>query len=232
MSTLTSPSPQVPTSHQACKAGTGESSALLGGPTPRRWHPQCWVGTGYWVSPMPDTVTLPPEPPGWWGRCPWAPPLPWGRCFGGQSLKVTSHSQHRASTAVWLCLGYPVLVLAHALVCVTAWLLIVLIPVAKLSARAAFRVLLLPPERVLIWRLKMVGDSGQGEGPTPCSRGNFGVGSDPLVPLQTEVPLEGEVILCCYRATNPYYYKYAVDGINVFAVSILLGAGVDRKSVV
>lgn len=141
---------------------------------------------------------------------------------------MTSHSQHRASTAVWLCLGYPVLVLAHGLVCVTAWLLIVLIPVAKLSARAASRVLLLPPERVLIWRLKMVGDSGQGEGPTPCSRGDFGVGGDPLVPLQTEVPLEGEVILCCYRAANPYYYKYAVDGINVFAVSILLGAGVGR----
>ncbi|KFR13116.1 hypothetical protein N306_04200, partial [Opisthocomus hoazin] len=42
---------------------------------------------------------------------------------------------------------------------------------------------------------------------------------------QTEVPLEGEVILCCYRAVNPYYYKYAVDGINVFAVSILSRAG-------
>ncbi|NWW57814.1 VNX1 protein, partial [Ifrita kowaldi] len=138
---------EVPKSHQACKAGVGESSALLGGPTPRRWRPQCWAGTGYW---------------------------------------------HRASTTVWLCLGYPVLVLAHGLVCVTAWLLIVLIPVAKLSARAISRVLLLPPEWVLIRRLKM-----------------------------TEVPLEGEVILCCYRAANPYYYKYAVDGINVFAVNLL-----------
>lgn len=54
--------------------------------------------------------------------------------------------------------------------------------------------------------------------------------------MQTEVPLEGEVILCCYRAANPYYYKYAVDGINVFAVSILWGAGVgwegrDPKSI-
>ncbi|KAM7056840.1 uncharacterized protein M8220_003136 [Acridotheres tristis] len=129
------------------KAAVGESSALLGGPTPRRWHPRCWLGTGYW---------------------------------------------HHASTAVWLCLGYPVLALAHGLVCVTAWLLILLIPVAKLSARATSRVLLLPPERVLIRRLRM-----------------------------TEVPLEGEVILCCYRAANPYYYKYAVDGINVFAVNLL-----------
>lgn len=39
------------------------------------------------------------------------------------------------------------------------------------------------------------------------------------------------MILCCYRAANPYYYKYAVDGINVFAVSILLGAGVGQWGV-
>ncbi|XP_056338286.1 uncharacterized protein LOC130248513 isoform X1 [Oenanthe melanoleuca] len=133
---------EVPKSHQVCDAGTGESSALLGGPTPRRW-----LGTGHW---------------------------------------------HHASTAVWLCLGYPLLALAHGLVCVTAWLLIVLIPVAKLSGRAAARLLLLPPRRLLVRRLG-----------------------------RTEVPLEGEVILCCYRAANPYYYKYAVDGINVFAVNLL-----------
>ncbi|XP_026723831.1 low affinity vacuolar monovalent cation/H(+) antiporter-like [Athene cunicularia] len=128
----------------ACEAGAGESSALLGGPVPRRWRPWCWVDTGHW---------------------------------------------QRAGAVAWLCLGYPVLVLAHGLVCVAAWLLIFLIPVAKLSARAAARVLLLPPEQVLVRRLRM-----------------------------TEVPLEGEVILCCYRAVNPYYYKYAVDGINVFAM--------------
>lgn len=33
---------------------------------------------------------------------------------------------------------------------------------------------------------------------------------------------EGRAILCCYHAVNIYYYKYKVDGINVFAVSILL----------
>ncbi|NXI57569.1 VNX1 protein, partial [Chloroceryle aenea] len=128
-----------------------ESSALLGGPVPRRWRPPCWVDAGYWQG---------------------------------------------AGTVAWLSLGYPALVLAHGLVCVTAWLLVVLIPVAKLSARTLTRVLLLPPERVLVRRLRM-----------------------------TEVPLEGEVILCCYRAANPYYYKYAVDGINVFAVSILSWVG-------
>lgn len=115
------------------------------------------------------------------------------------------------------------LVLAHGLVCVTSWLLVLLIPVAKLSARAALRVLLLPPERLLVRRLRMVGDSGQGSH-TPLW-GAVWAGGDCPIPLQTEVPLEGEVILCCYRAANPYYYKYAVDGINVFAVSILGGAG-------
>ncbi|NXF51213.1 VNX1 protein, partial [Oceanites oceanicus] len=136
---------EVPKSRQVL--GEGESSALLGGPVPRRWRPRCWADAGYW---------------------------------------------QRAGAVAWLCLGYPVLALAHGLVCVTAWLLVILIPVAKLSARTAARVLLLPPERVLVRRLRM-----------------------------TEVPLEGEVILCCYRAVNPYYYKYAVDGINVFAVNLL-----------
>ncbi|NXM06065.1 VNX1 protein, partial [Tyrannus savana] len=37
--------PQVPKSQEA---GAGESSALLGGPTPGRWSPRCWEGTGYW----------------------------------------------------------------------------------------------------------------------------------------------------------------------------------------
>ncbi|KAM6419467.1 uncharacterized protein J5M81_015226 isoform 2-T2 [Pluvialis apricaria] len=146
---------EVPKSHRAlgtCEAGAeasgaGETSALLGGPVPRRWRPWCWADAGHW---------------------------------------------QRAGAVAWLCLGYPVLVLAHGLVCITAWLLVFLIPVAKLSARTTTRILLLPPERVLVRRLKM-----------------------------TEVPLEGEVILCCYRAVNPYYYKYAVDGINVFAVNLL-----------
>ncbi|KAI1239561.1 hypothetical protein IHE44_0012687 [Lamprotornis superbus] len=172
---------EVPKSHQVCEAGVGESSALLRGPTPCRWHPRCWLGTGYWVSP-----TLDPLP------SPWSPQRGGEGAHGHLPSPGLSVLGHCASTAVWLCLGYPVLVLAHGLVCVTAWLLIIFIPVAKLSARATSRVLLLPPERVLIRRLRM-----------------------------TEVPLEGEVILCCYRAANPYYYKYAVDGINVFAVNLL-----------
>ncbi|XP_062457322.1 uncharacterized protein LOC134154659 [Rhea pennata] len=96
-----------------------------------------------------------------------------------------------AAAAVWLCLGYPALALAHGLVCFVTWLLFFLIPVTKMST--SHRVLLPPPEWVRIRRLRM-----------------------------TDVPLEAEVIKCCYRAVNAYYYKYAVDGINVFAVNLLL----------
>lgn len=39
--------------------------------------------------------------------------------------------------------------------------------------------------------------------------------------LQTYV-CEGRVILCCYQAFNVYYYKYTVQGISIFALSILL----------
>ncbi|NXY85134.1 VNX1 protein, partial [Alcedo cyanopectus] len=130
------------------EAGKGESSALLGGPVPRRWRPRCWQDAGYWEG---------------------------------------------AGTVVWLSLGYPALAVAHGLICVTSWLLIILIPVAKLSAHTLTRVLPLPPERVLVRRLRM-----------------------------TEAPLEGEVLLCCHRAANPYYYKYTVDGINVFAANLLV----------
>ncbi|NXM74965.1 VNX1 protein, partial [Serilophus lunatus] len=133
---------EIPESNQASEAGAGESSALLGGPTPRRWG-----GTGLW---------------------------------------------QRLGTAAWLCLGFPVLALAHGLVCGTAWLLILLIPAAELSARAATRVLLLPPQRVLVCR-----------------------------PSTADVPQEGEVILCCHRAADPSCCKYTLQGVNVLAVNLL-----------
>ncbi|XP_060740978.1 uncharacterized protein cax2 isoform X1 [Tachysurus vachellii] len=31
----------------------------------------------------------------------------------------------------------------------------------------------------------------------------------------------GQAILCCYHAVNIYYYKYKVDGINIFAVNLI-----------
>lgn len=166
---------QVPKSHQVLgtsesggdASGAGESSALLGGPVPRRWRPRCCTNTGYWVSPMLATVSPSPSPgtgtPVVVGMAPTGASAPPRWVFwGGQTLKVSTHWQRHAGTAAWLCLGYPVLALAHGLACVTAWLLVVLIPVAKLSARAVTRVLLLPPERVLVRRLRMVGVSGGG----------------------------------------------------------------------
>ncbi|KAM9277445.1 uncharacterized protein FYN16_002102 [Cariama cristata] len=157
----------------------------------------CWDLAGYFLWPFGKVIQKAEVPKSRWalGAC---------EAAAGESSALLGGPRWRlwcwadagywqcAGTVVWLCLGYPVLALAHGLVCVTAWLLVFLIPVAKLSARTAARVLLLPPEWVLIRRLRM-----------------------------TEAPLEGEVILCCYRAVNPYYYKYTVDGINVFAVNLL-----------
>ncbi|XP_062839417.1 uncharacterized protein LOC100559220 isoform X1 [Anolis carolinensis] len=98
----------------------------------------------------------------------------------------------RPSTVIWLLSGYPFLCVAHGLICLVSWLLVFNIPIAKMNARAIARVLLLPPERVHIQSLR-----------------------------KTSVLLDAEVVLCCYRACNAYYYKYAVDGINVFAVNLL-----------
>ncbi|NXA13838.1 VNX1 protein, partial [Sapayoa aenigma] len=177
----------------------------------------CWDLAGYFLWPFGKAiqkvqVRLPRECQGWLGCLVPQPDIPplfqvpkshqaseagageSSALLGGPAPHrwVSAGHWQRVGSVAWLCLGYPALALAHGLVCVTAWLLVVLIPVAKLSARAATRVLLLPPRRVLVRRLRM-----------------------------TEVPPEGEVILCCCRAANPYYYKYTVDGINVFAVNLL-----------
>ncbi|XP_067915522.1 cation/H+ exchanger protein 1 isoform X2 [Heterodontus francisci] len=99
---------------------------------------------------------------------------------------------HRPSTYVWFFLGYPPLVLAHGLASFIAWILVITIPVAKLNGRAIAVILLIPPEQLQIRQ-----------------------------PKRTEVPMDGEVVLCCYHAVNFYYYKYTVVGINVFAVNLL-----------
>ncbi|CAL1592079.1 unnamed protein product [Knipowitschia caucasica] len=97
----------------------------------------------------------------------------------------------RFRTYVWLLLGYPLLVVIHSLACFLSWILVFTIPVSKMNARTVGVVLLLPPEDVYV---------------SSCSR-------------QKEV--ETKALLCCYHATNWYYYKYTVDGINVFAVNLL-----------
>ncbi|KAM9823983.1 cation/H+ exchanger protein 1 [Neosynchiropus ocellatus] len=97
----------------------------------------------------------------------------------------------RVSTYVWLLVGFPLLAVCHALICVISWLLVFTIPVSKMSARTLGIVLLLPPEDVKIHR------------------------------LEKTVANETRVILCCYHAFNLYYYKYTVQGINIFALNLL-----------
>lgn len=99
----------------------------------------------------------------------------------------------RFSTYVWLLLGYPPLVVIHSLACFISWVLVFTIPVSKMNARTLSVILLLAPEDVYV---------------SACSqRKHRGV--------------ETKALLCCYHAVNWYYYKYTVDGINVFAVNLL-----------
>lgn len=119
---------------------------------------------------------------------------------GNQNLQESqpSHRSHevgywcRVNTYLWLLLVYPFLVLVHGLACFISWVLVFTIPVCKMNARTVRIILLMPPEHVHVRK-----------------------------PKKTEVVSESGVILCCYHAFNSYYYKYAVDGINVFAVNLL-----------
>ncbi|XP_065145763.1 cation/H+ exchanger protein 1 [Paramisgurnus dabryanus] len=97
----------------------------------------------------------------------------------------------RLSTYVWLVLGYPLLVVVHSLAIFISWMIVFTIPVAKMNVRTVSTILLMPPEEVIVHTVKK---------PQGC---------------------ETRVLLCCYNAFNWYYYKYTVDGINVFAVNLL-----------
>ncbi|KAM8891372.1 uncharacterized protein cax2 [Spinachia spinachia] len=100
---------------------------------------------------------------------------------------------HRFSTYIWLLLGYPPLVVIHFLACFLSWILVFTIPVFKMNARTLCVILLLPPEDVSV---------------STCSERKHPV-------------YETRALLCCYHAANWYYYKYTIDGINVFAVNLL-----------
>ncbi|XP_037624194.1 putative cation exchanger C521.04c isoform X1 [Sebastes umbrosus] len=99
----------------------------------------------------------------------------------------------RFSTYVWLLLGYPPLVVIHSLACFLSWILVFTIPVCKMNARTLGVILLLAPEDVSV---------------STYSQRKHQV-------------YESRALLCCYHAVNWYYYKYTVDGINVFAVNLL-----------
>ncbi|XP_053572354.1 uncharacterized protein LOC128662571 [Bombina bombina] len=99
----------------------------------------------------------------------------------------------RLSTYLWLLIGFPLLAIIHGLASFMSWILVFFIPISKMNARTLYKVLLMPPENVHI---------------RPSSK--------------VEVSYETEIILCCYHAINIYYYKYTVDGLNVFAVNLIL----------
>uniref|UniRef100_A0A672L487 Low affinity vacuolar monovalent cation/H(+) antiporter-like n=1 Tax=Sinocyclocheilus grahami TaxID=75366 RepID=A0A672L487_SINGR len=105
--------------------------------------------------------------------------------------EVKESSECRMSTYVWLVLGYPLLAVVHFLAIFLSWMMVFTIPVSKMNFRTLRIILLMPPEEVKVWTVKK---------PQGC---------------------ETRVLLCCYRAFNWYYYKYTVDGINVFAVNLL-----------
>ncbi|XP_028254933.1 cation/H+ exchanger protein 1 isoform X2 [Parambassis ranga] len=105
--------------------------------------------------------------------------------------RKTSNHWCRFSTYIWLLLGYPVLAVVHCLACVLSWLPVFSIPVAKMNARIVTTVLLMAPEDIQIHSLEKTHG---------C---------------------ETRVILCFYRAFNAFYYKYTVQGINIFALNLL-----------
>ncbi|XP_043943257.1 putative cation exchanger C521.04c [Protopterus annectens] len=111
-----------------------------------------------------------------------------------QTCTEEPNSQYwrRFSTYLWLLLAYPVLTVVHTVACVLSWSMMFSIPVAKINARMIRTVLLMSPEQVVVQQ-----------------------------PRRTDVPSDDEVVLCCYYAFNIYYYKYTVDGINIFAVNLI-----------
>nr|XP_020455074.1 putative cation exchanger C521.04c isoform X2 [Monopterus albus] len=116
---------------------------------------------------------------------------PVGIPFPGLPARKMSKHWCRISTCVWLLLGYPVLAVVHSLACVLSWFLVFTIPVAKMSARTLSTVLLMAPEDVQIHR------------------------------LEKGLVSETKVVLCCYQASNVYYYKYTVQGFNIFGLNLL-----------
>ncbi|XP_038607913.1 low affinity vacuolar monovalent cation/H(+) antiporter-like [Tachyglossus aculeatus] len=257
----------------------------------------------------------------------------------GCTSNLPASHWHRLSTYIWLFLGFPILVVTHGLVCCCSWLLVIIIPIAKMSVRTVTRVLLEAPERVHVQHAEEYCQpppvmpsalhldvlphahlsTQQEQGPSPkllsppCQGqpaaasfqkvlgrvGGLGAAAQkaqlghsvldnqsrpplsgrrvekstgfvwwmagwaegemrslmpvkftteqllPLAPVasragarspeqtpppqppflslfhQTEISPEGDVLLCCHQAANVYYYKYSVDGINVFAVNLL-----------
>ncbi|XP_022088344.1 low affinity vacuolar monovalent cation/H(+) antiporter-like isoform X2 [Acanthaster planci] len=110
--------------------------------------------------------------------------------------KESNECWRRPSTYVWLILGCPILLLAHAIVIMATGLMVVFIPISKLNIIAVRKVLLLPPEKL---RINKTSDFKSDD----CT-------------------YSLEVVMCSYQAVNVYYYKYTVDGMNIILFNMLL----------
>ncbi|KAL0968384.1 hypothetical protein UPYG_G00266170 [Umbra pygmaea] len=115
------------------------------------------------------------------------------------------------STYVWLILGYPVLAVVHSLACLLSWLLVFTIPVAKMNARTLGSILLISPRNISV---------------SCCTKRKAVAANEKVfsvnLPSKIKTQMyETRALLCCYHAINWNYYKYTVDGINVFAVNLL-----------
>ncbi|GFN79388.1 cation/h+ exchanger protein 1 [Plakobranchus ocellatus] len=99
-------------------------------------------------------------------------------------------------TYIWLLLGMPVLAMAHALIFLLTWFLVVTIPIAKINGKTITKILFTAPDEI------RVGYSGQG----PTSDGER----------------HSEIIMYTHQSFNVYYYKYTVDGVNVILANLLV----------
>ncbi|XP_059401846.1 uncharacterized protein cax2 [Carassius carassius] len=149
-------------------------------------------GAAYSVKILQDNSTLEAEEEGK-PSSPLLLPTPVGETIEEPTESPQNdHYWRHVSTYIWLLVGYPLLAITHSVLCLISWLLVFTIPVAKMSYKTLHTILLIPPEHVHISQATEAQEH------------------------------EGQVILCCYHAVNLYYYKYTVDGINVFAVNLLL----------
>ncbi|GAB1597580.1 low affinity vacuolar monovalent cation/H(+) antiporter-like [Argonauta hians] len=102
----------------------------------------------------------------------------------------------KPKTYLWLIIAVPVLFVCHSLVVIVTWLLVVTIPIAKINIKTIQKLFFLPPEQVDVCNSNVM--------PTNTKKQN------------------GEIIMYTHQSVNIYYYKYAVDGMNVILVNLLL----------
>ncbi|XP_033118382.1 putative cation exchanger C521.04c [Anneissia japonica] len=112
----------------------------------------------------------------------------------GISKSSDSTCYLKLSFIIWAVLGFPILVLVHLVTIIITGFLVVFIPISKMNVIMIKQVLLLPPKKL---------------------------GIKPTRTWNRSNAKPREMIMCSYQAVNVYYYKYTIDGINIFIVNML-----------